>query len=260
MNIFCHLLKEPKANTLLKIVAGRECVKLCKNYHQHDALIEALDVSYSIGLQEIRNNWRIIRTEAEVAFSLGVFDDEQENLVQEGLWQQLVLFENGQKVMGGCSKAPKTCQIVGSFPELLSTRRGQIKFSLLQPGTWIHPHTGPTNCRLRAHLGLMVPPVTSGEVILRIGEDRVNWQEGEFLIIDDSFEHEVYNNSTEARLILLIDFWHPGLSEEDKFSLEWDQADPNPPWSEEDDSLISIAGLASKIKTIIPYIKSPFFI
>lgn len=33
----------------------------------------------------------------------------------------------------------------------------QIKFSVMQPGTHVWPHTGPTNCRLRMHLGLVIP-------------------------------------------------------------------------------------------------------
>ena len=33
----------------------------------------------------------------------------------------------------------------------------QVKFSVIHPGTKIWPHCGPTNCRIRAHLGLKVP-------------------------------------------------------------------------------------------------------
>ena len=33
----------------------------------------------------------------------------------------------------------------------------QIKYSVMQPGTHVWPHTGPTNCRLRMHLGLVIP-------------------------------------------------------------------------------------------------------
>ena len=28
----------------------------------------------------------------------------------------------------------------------------------MKEGTVVWPHTGPTNCRLRMHLGLVVPP------------------------------------------------------------------------------------------------------
>ena len=33
----------------------------------------------------------------------------------------------------------------------------QIKFSVMHPGVHVWPHNGPTNCRIRAHLGLVVP-------------------------------------------------------------------------------------------------------
>ena len=35
------------------------------------------------------------------------------------------------------------------------------------PGTHVWPHTGPTNCRLRAHLGLVIPE----KVAIRVGND-----------------------------------------------------------------------------------------
>ena len=43
----------------------------------------------------------------------------------------------------------------------------QIKFSVMYPGTHVWPHTGPTNCRLRAHLGLVVPK----NVFIRAGDE-----------------------------------------------------------------------------------------
>lgn len=37
------------------------------------------------------------------------------------------------------------------------TFSAQIKYSVMHPGTHVWPHTGPTNCRLRMHLGLVIP-------------------------------------------------------------------------------------------------------
>lgn len=45
-------------------------------------------------------------------------------------------------------ETPDTIMIMNIF---------QVKFSVMHPGTHIWPHTGPTNCRLRAHLGLVIP-------------------------------------------------------------------------------------------------------
>ena len=60
---------------------------------------------------------------------------------------------------------------------------------------------------------------------MRIADGQtVRWREGEVTVIDDSFEHELWyeaeaseGSSTEslaskARLILIIDLWHPYLS------------------------------------------------
>lgn len=85
----------------------------------------------------------------------------------------------------------------------------------MEPGTHIYPHTGPTNCRLRAHLGLVVPD----GVRLRIAEEVLKWKEGKIFIIDDSFEHEVWHEGKENRLVLIIDVWHPDLTEQERRSL-----------------------------------------
>lgn len=45
------------------------------------------------------------------------------------------------------------------------------------------------------------------------------WKEGEFIIIDDSFEHHVWHNGTEPRLILIVDVWHPDLTDAEKKNL-----------------------------------------
>mmetsp|Transcript_18007 Transcript_18007/g.25235 ORF Transcript_18007/g.25235 Transcript_18007/m.25235 type:complete len:100 (+) Transcript_18007:680-979(+) len=39
---------------------------------------------------------------------------------------------------------------------------------------------------------------------------------GKVLILDDSFDHEVWNESQEERVVLLLDIWHPYLSPEDR--------------------------------------------
>lgn len=39
------------------------------------------------------------------------------------------------------------------------------------------------------------------------------------MIFDDSFEHEVWHNGTSFRLILIVDVWHPDLTEDERQSL-----------------------------------------
>lgn len=87
----------------------------------------------------------------------GFFEDESEDLRDVGDWKQFNLFMRGQKIVKNCAKAPFTCKLIEMFPDARFCRRGQVKFSVMHPNTHVWPHCGPTNCRLRAHLGLKVP-------------------------------------------------------------------------------------------------------
>ena len=103
---------------------------------------------------------------------------------------------------------------------------------MISGNTRIPPHAGPTNSRLRAHLGLIVPK--KGEVKMRVGNKTVGWKPGKWIIIDDSFEHEVVNNGNGPRLILLVDFRHPDVGRSEGHREEFN-------WSKED---MTTAGLA----------------
>lgn len=165
-------------------------------------------------LKQVASNWQIIRKEGLKALfgSHSNYQEEASQLHKEGKWQQLVLYENGSKQEYGCELAPKTCQLLEKYlaNSAVSCKRGQIKFSVMHSGTHVLPHTGPTNTRLRAHLGLMIPE--NGLVELRVGPQTHRWSEGKVFVIDDSFEHEVWQAGDGLRLVLLIDFWHPDLS------------------------------------------------
>ena len=51
----------------------------------------------------------------------------------------------------------------------------------------LKPHCGPTNARLRVHVGLSVPEGAG----LRVGNETRAWIVGGAIAFDDSFEHEV---------------------------------------------------------------------
>lgn len=48
---------------------------------------------------------------------------------------------------------------------------------------------------------------------MRVGEDKRVWENGKALVLDTSFEHETFNKSRRDRMVLIIDFWHPGQSD-----------------------------------------------
>ena len=58
-------------------------------------------------------------------------------------------------------------------------------------------------------------PIWQGARI-RVGSEVREWEEGRVLILDDSFEHEAWNPADEARIVLLVDVWHPELREDER--------------------------------------------
>lgn len=80
-----------------------------------------------------------------------------------------------------------------------------VKFSALDPGTVIHPHTGPSNERLRSHFTL----VHGGGARLRVGNEWRTWEEGKVMVFDSSWEHEVVHEGSRRRIVLILDIWHP---------------------------------------------------
>lgn len=132
-----------------------------------------------------------------------------------GDWREIVLFGSGARP----DLAPKTCRILQQCAseaiDLAREGAGEIIFSVLSPGTHIAPHCASTNLRLTAHLGLQIPNIKE-DCYLQVAEERLHWEEGRILVFDDSFQHEVHNQSDEIRAVLLMRFWHPNLLPRDR--------------------------------------------
>ncbi|XP_017865351.1 PREDICTED: aspartyl/asparaginyl beta-hydroxylase isoform X3 [Drosophila arizonae] len=176
------------------------------------------DTDQAKELKQLQQSWRSIRNEALALLNVeGNFQLEAEQLRDSGNWQQFELFARGQRLHRNCQRAPITCALLEKLPAASGCRRGQIKFSAMQAQTHVWPHCGPTNCRLRAHLTLVAPEphLTS----LRVADQERTWHEGDLFIFDDSFEHEVWHNGTQLRLVLILDLWHPDLTAQQRREL-----------------------------------------
>ncbi|XP_035938363.1 aspartyl/asparaginyl beta-hydroxylase isoform X12 [Halichoerus grypus] len=176
------------------------------------------ETGYTELVKSLERNWKLIRDEglAVMDKAKGLFLPEDENLREKGDWSQFTLWQQGRKNENACKGAPKTCSLLDKFPETTGCRRGQIKYSVMHPGTHVWPHTGPTNCRLRMHLGLVIPKEGCK---IRCANETKTWEEGKVLIFDDSFEHEVWQDAASFRLIFIVDVWHPELTPQQRQSL-----------------------------------------
>ena len=133
-------------------------------------------------------------------------------------WSEYVLFGTGQQ---HCRNATKTRSLIRRIiPDAVSLAEqggGEVIFSRLAPRTHIRAHCGPTNLRWTAHLGLVVPKLSDeggSRCQIRVGESWHCWEPGKILLFDDSFEHEVRNDTEEDRVVLLLRLWHPSLPTE----------------------------------------------
>uniref|UniRef100_A0A6B2LM84 Aspartyl/asparaginy/proline hydroxylase domain-containing protein n=1 Tax=Arcella intermedia TaxID=1963864 RepID=A0A6B2LM84_9EUKA len=123
-------------------------------------------------------------------------------MIKEGVKQETKLFENTIKFLTSftyqSSKLITDCSI------------GYTYFSTIEPKTHILPHCGPCNLKLRVHLPISLPQDDSA-CWISVGNERKTWKEGEMMVFDDSFVHEVKNDSSEERVVLVFDIWHPDL-------------------------------------------------
>lgn len=165
---------------------------------------------------------------------------QQQNQQQQAEWSSIYLYRQGIKQVETCKTYfPITTNILETMcPHHMGGKCGfgSIYFSKLKQNTKVVEHCGPTNVRLRCHLPLVVPKNTSGSY-LKVGEHCVSWEEGIPILFDDSFVHSaVYVGSDDRsssdsssgssnkqydgdRIVLIVDLWHPALSESDRTAL-----------------------------------------
>ena len=55
---------------------------------------------------------------------------------------------------------------------------------------------------LRFHLGLSTP--NSDDCFIIINGEKYSWRDGEGILLDDTYEYEVHNNTDETRIIFVI--------------------------------------------------------
>lgn len=124
--------------------------------------------------------------------------------IYEGGWDVYGLFWGGREIERK-TLAPLSKEILGAWQPLVFN----AGFSLLRPGVRIKPHIGYTADVLRLHLGVVVPCEDSSKVGLRVGEQTRGWSEGRTELFDDTQEHEAWNTSALARVVLLVDVLRP---------------------------------------------------
>lgn len=137
-------------------------------------------------------------------------------LADKDMWSVLPLHYMGTPIHDFQQFVPKTVELLKKLPNnCFDYPWGDALFSRQAGGSHLVAHCSIDAFRLRCHLGIDVPEGCE----IRVKDQYTQWKNGEVFIFEDSFEHEVWNRSNQPRTVLILDFWHPDLTEIEKEAL-----------------------------------------
>ncbi len=158
----------------------------------------------------VERNWETIREEL-----LGVLEDrealpnfqdiskDQIEITDDDRWKTFFIYGYGFQADLGVEMCPRTAALMREIPGMTTAM-----LSILSPRKHILDHRGPYKGVLRYHLGLIVPREAE-QCRIRVGEEIRHWEEGQSMVFDDTFNHEVWNDTDETRVVLFVDVLRP---------------------------------------------------
>ena len=170
-----------------------------------------IDVEHKSLIADLEGNWTVIRDEAlKLIKDMSPIKGEQffgPTVIRNDLWKKMYRKWYSDFDPVAVEKCPKTVNIIRKHADI-----HLAMFSLLEKGGRIHKHAGPFRGCIRLHLGLDTP--NSDDCYINIGPSRYSWRDGHLVALDDTYRHEVFNNTNKDRLILFMDL-------ERKMSSKW---------------------------------------
>ncbi|RME04148.1 MAG: aspartyl/asparaginyl beta-hydroxylase domain-containing protein [Bacteroidetes bacterium] len=157
----------------------------------------------------LKDNWEVIRDELlEVlkdADNIPKFHEVDSiqrfiSAKDDVPWRTFIIKAYDKWQENNAAKVPKTTELLKQTPQITTAM-----FSILDGGKHIPPHMGFFKAVLRYHLGLIVP--TDAPCYIVVGGEKYSWKEGEDVLFDDTYMHEVWNKSPNRRVVLFCDVY-----------------------------------------------------
>lgn len=185
--------------------------------------VENLNIKYSLvgnppvydkatfpWVAEVEREWMKIRKELDEIMqykdelpSFHEIMSELKTITQDQHWKTYFLSGYGRESEENSRRCPETTRILKKIPGMKTAL-----FSILYPNKHIPAHKGPYNGVLRYHLSLIVPEPKE-KCRIRVDNEIRHWSEGDSLIFDDTYNHEVWNDTSGHRVVLFVDFVRP---------------------------------------------------
>lgn len=142
-------------------------------------------------------------------------DSSLQNTVMGGGWSAIRLQRLGVWNLDNCKEFPKTYELLKELDIPLAVRG--VCFARQAPGSGVKPHSDGRNFILTSHLGIKIPE----GCWIEVANERKHWEEQRLLTLDTSFVHSTGNPTDGERYVLIIDFWHPEITEAERAGLEF---------------------------------------
>ena len=172
-----------------------------------------LEAKAEIIIEEFEKN--LLQSSSEDSSSLFSGDSAWQSKVMGTGWSAFRLQRLGVWNVENCAVFPKTYDLLRELNIPLAVRG--VCFARQTPGSGVAPHSDGRNFILTSHLGLKIPE----GCWIKVGEEERSWSKGKLTTLDTSFEHSTGNPTENDRHVLIIDFWHPELTDAEKAGLEF---------------------------------------
>ena len=193
--------------------SGRYLLKKSNRVFRRQSLISnnpVLDKSVFDWIPMLENQWKTVRdeldtvlAEAEKIPAFHELSTGQKRISRGDNWKTFVFSVLGDHFTPNCERCPQTAQLLNQIPAIRNAW-----FSIISPHYHIPAHEGPSKGFIRIHLGLKIP-AEKENCRIRVADQTIFWQEGQCVVFDDSYEHEVWNDTDEQRVVLFIDVDRP---------------------------------------------------
>lgn len=193
--------------------------------------VEHLEGGFPSILEEYRRVSPSLSSDYGVEEVASAGDGDQhghDSALHSGKWDWHSYMQKGKLQGHFCEHFPTTSEILQALRDegLLfeGTPFGYVFFSRLYGNSKIAAHTAPMNFRVRVHLPLIVPKPDGQQEEkeedeedvppcgIRVGPLTREWVPGRCLLLDDAYDHEVWNRTPHERVLLLVDLWHPDVT------------------------------------------------
>lgn len=152
--------------------------------------------------------WADMRAELDAVIAggggilpLAKVSPDHHRVAKDGKWKSFVFEAYGYHVPANRASCPRTAALLDQVPGLVLAM-----FSIMEPGTHVPLHKGVSKALINGHFALDVP---EGDCRIEVGGEVRGWTEGKLMLLDDTFPHQVWNNTDKKRVVLLMQIRRP---------------------------------------------------